>query len=406
VIGGKKRLGLGVALLLLIAFANRLWFITQLPLSGDELFSLQHFIGNGWKVAATDYSSPNNHILNSLLSSGFLQLPLSETVAIRLTSLLASLASILIVFKLVLDAQSARFAFFSAGVWVASLGGLYFGSVSRGYSLVALLSLTAFYALRQISNNTPNTIRWAIVFVVSCALGFLAVPTFLLPFLGFVLAIVVQYLMQRDKKLFTLNGINILLSLGLTALLYLPVLRHNPITSLTDNWIIRNYDLGNFTLERIANHATETLTYFDPLIAALFIPLALIAIWLKKGWKGVFMTQALFMIAISAAYVGLSGTIPPARTLVFITPFIIMAVSEGLYNGYGQVSQLYKKGMMVLIALLPTLVIVNSNKAMYRKAAIMDEAEQLDGLMMTEEVIEIDSTALSIPSPIPSTAGQ
>lgn len=83
-----------------------------------------------------------------------------------------------------------------------------------------------------------------------------------------------------------------------------------------------------------------------------------------------------------------------------------MAVSEGLYNGYGQVSQLYKKGMMVLIALLPTLVIVNSNKAMYRKAAIMDEAEQLDGLMMTEEVIEIDSTALSIPSPIPSTAGQ
>jgi hypothetical protein len=70
------------------------------------------------------------------------------------------------------------------------------------------------------------------------------------------------------------------------------------------------------------------------------------------------------------------------------------------------VSQLYRKGMMVLIALLPTLVIVNSNKAMYRKAAIMDEAEQLDGLLMNEETIETDSTALSIPSPIPSTAGQ
>jgi D-alanyl-lipoteichoic acid acyltransferase DltB (MBOAT superfamily) len=108
------------------------------------------------------------------------------------------------------------------------------------------------------------------------------------------------------------------------------------------------------------------LTFFDPLVAALFIPLAGIAIWLQKGWKGGFMTQALLMFAVSFAYVGFSGTIPPAHTLVFLTPFVIMAVSEGLYNGYTQVSQIYRKGMMVLIALLPILVLVNSNRTMYR----------------------------------------
>jgi hypothetical protein len=365
-IGGKKRIGLGIALLLLVALANRLWFIVMMPLTPEELYSQQHFIGPGLLTAITSYASPNNHVLNSVLSSLMVHLPLSDAFALRTVAMLASLASGVVVFFLVLQAQSARFAFFSAGIWMASLSALYYGAVGRGHALVALFALLAYHAMQQLLNDTPHRLRWSAVFIVASGLGFWAVPTFLLPFSGLVLCMIVHQLMHRDKAKFTLNVINTLLATLLAGVLYLPILLNNRIVALTDHWMMREYDLGNFTLARIVDHAQEVLTFFDPLVAALFIPLAGIAIWLQKGWKGGFMTQALLMFAVSFAYVGFSGTIPPAHTLVFLTPFVIMAVSEGLYNGYTQVSQIYRKGMMVLIALLPILVLVNSNRTMYR----------------------------------------
>jgi len=388
VIGGKKRIGLGLGLLLAVAFANRAWFMAQMPLSADELFSLEHFIRPGLKVALTDYSSPNNHVLNSLLSALALLFPVSESIAIRITALVASLASALVMFRMVLGFQSARFAFFSAGVWMASLGALYYGSVSRGHALVAFFALTAYYALRKLLSGTPAQVKWSAVFVVSSALGFLAVPTFLLPFLGLMLTMLVHWLMRKDMVLMKINLINTALSIAAALLLYIPVLRNNQITALTDNWLIRDHDLANFSLARIYAHTQETLTYFDPLVVALFIPLAAIAIWLQKEWKGGFMSQALLMLAVSLAYVAFSGIIPPSRTLVFMAPFIIMAVSEGLFNGYHQVSQRYRKGMMVLIALLPILVLVNSNKAMYRSSGIDSRASAL------QEVPEVEAMPL------------
>lgn len=358
----------GLVLLMAVALANRLWYIIELPYTADELFSMEHFIAPGLATILSDYSSPSNHVLNSVLSAIMLKLPLPEALAFRLTALLAMLASALVLFRLVLAAQSARFAFFAAGVWMASLSALYFGSVSRGHALVALFALTSFYAYRKVMDDAAPTVRWSAVFIVSSGLGFLAVPTFLLPFLALMLSMVVTYLMHREQMKLQINLLNSALGAALGVLLYVPILLNNKITALTDNWLIREYDLGNYTLLGIADHLRETLTYFDPLVAALFIPMAIIAIWLQKDWKGGFMSQALLMVAVSFAYVGFSGKLPPSRVLTFLTPFVIMAVAEGLHNAFIQVSQIYRKGLMVLIALLPVLVLVNSNKAMYRTA--------------------------------------
>jgi hypothetical protein len=203
-------------------------------------------------------------------------------------------------------------------------------------------------------------------------------------------------LMHRDRMRLQTNLINAAFGAALGVLLYVPVLLNNKITALTDNWLIREYDLGNFTFSGITEHLHETLTYFDPLVAALFIPMAIIAIWLQKDWKGVFMSQALLMLAVSFAYVGFSGKLPPSRVLTFLTPFVIMAVSEGLYNAFIQISQRYRKGLMVLIALLPLLVLINSNKAMYRTSmpSTVVRAGQL------EEEYEIGSSADTSETPV------
>ncbi|MCF8256189.1 MAG: glycosyltransferase family 39 protein [Flavobacteriales bacterium] len=363
--GGKKRLILGVVLLILLAAANRLWFILELPLMAEEIEMLHRFIVPGWQAALTDYSSPHNHVLHSLLARISMALPLPDVLALRVTALLASLASALIVFRMVLREQSARFAFFAAAVWMGSLGALYSGSVARGHALVAFFALTAYYAYLRIDNGAPGTAKWSAVFVLACALGFLTVPTFVLPFIAITLTVITQYLLTRKRELALRHGINLGLAVALAVVFYLPVLLNNPITALTDNFVIREYDLANFTLAGVADHARSVLSAMDALIAGLFIPFAFIAIWLQREWKGPFMSQAVIMVLVSFGYVGLAGKLPPPQTLVFVVPFIIMAVAEGLHNGYHQVSQRYRKAMMVLLALLPVLVLINSNRALY-----------------------------------------
>lgn len=360
--GGKKRLVFGVIVLILLAAANRLWFIFNLPLTSGETESLNLFIIPGVGNALTNYSSAHNHVLLSVLASLFS----ANGAIVRMLAMVASLASALVVFRLVLREQSARFAFFSAGVWMASLGGLVSGSFGRAHAFVAFFALTAYYAYIQLQNGDTGRVKWSAVFVLSSALGFWAVPTFVLPFLAIGLTSLIHYMLNRDHGLFVKNVTVLFLSILAGILLYLPILLNNPITALTDNWLIREHDLGNFTLSQVAAHARTVLANMDALIAALFIPFAFIAIWLQREWNGNFMSQAVIMVIVTLGYVGLAGKLPPADTLVFMVPFIIMAVSEGLHNGYHQVSQRFRKALMVLIALLPILVLINGNKGMYR----------------------------------------
>lgn len=360
--GGKKRLVFGVIVLVLLAAANRLWFILNLPLMAEEQEMLDRFVSSGIGIAITDYSSPHNHVLHTVLTA----LISADGMVMRLVAMMASLASALVVFRMVLREQSARFAFFSAGVWMASLGALLSGSLGRGHALVTFFALTAYYAYLRIDAGAPGTVRWSAIFVVACGLGFLSVPTFALPFAALAVSVVTHYLLHRRGDLLIRHGINLMLALALGVLLYLPILLENPLPALTDNWLMREYDLANFTIAGVADHARSVLASMDPLVAGLFIPFAFIAIWLQKEWNGPFMSQAVITVLVSLSYVALYGKLPPTQVLVFMVPFIIMAVSEGLHNGYHQVSQRYRKGMMVLIALLPVLVLVNSNRAMYR----------------------------------------
>lgn len=363
--GGKKRLVFGVLVLVLLASANRVWYMLNLPLLSEELESLQRFVLPGWQAALTDYSSARNHVLHSLMTKVLIGFSVPDVMAIRIPALLASVASAVIVFLMVLRGQSARFGFFSAGVWMASLGGLFSGSVGRGHALVAFFAVTAYYAYLRLEDGSARPALWSTMFVASCALGFLSVPTFVLPYATFVVSVTVHYRLHRDRLLLRRHGINLALAALAGLVLYLPILLNNPVTALTDNVIIREYDLANFTFAGVTAHARAVLSSIDALVAGLFIPLAFIAIWLQQDWKGPFMSQAVIMVLVSLAYVGLAGKLPPAQTLVFMVPFIIMAVSEGLHNGYQQVSQRYRKGMMVLIALLPILVLINSNRALY-----------------------------------------
>jgi len=343
--GGKKKLIFGVVLLLLVAAANRLWFILDLPVTDIETEML-----NG-------LSSSSGQLLITLLAKLLTAIGLSELMALRSLALAASLGSALMLFAIVLREHSARFAFFSAGVWAASLGGIVTGVVGTGHSLVVLFSLVAFYALMQMRDTDRSGMAWRMVVRVSCALGFLSSPAFLIPFLGIFVGEAFYQLRRQEGMRFLLRASGLLSGAAAgIVLLWL-------FSGRSFNWLPRGIDLGGLSVRALGDHTQLVLANIDPLVVGIFIPMAIVALMRRRDWRGGLMAQAVIMVLVSIGYVAVSGSLPAAHKLVFLVPFVVMAVSEGLFNGYHQVSQLFRRGMMVLIALLPVLVLINGNRA-------------------------------------------
>lgn len=344
--GGKKKLIFGVVLLMLIAAANRLWFMLNLPATAIEA----ELIG--------ELGGPSSQFLISLIAKMLAGIGLSELMAVRTVAMAASLASALVLFRMVLREHSARFAFFSAGVWVASLGGIVSGVIGSGHSLVVFFTLTAFYALMRMRDTEGREMAWRMAVRISCALGFLSSPMFLIPFAGIFVGEAFYQLRRQEGMRFLLRASG-LLSGAAAGVLLLWLLSGTEFY-----WLPRGIDLGGLTVAGLGDHTQLVLANIDPLVVGIFIPMVIVALLRRKDWRGGFMAQAVIMVLVSIGYVAVSGSLPAAHKLVFLVPFVVMAVSEGLFNGYHQVSQLFRRGMMVLIVLLPVLVLVNGNRAM------------------------------------------
>ncbi len=343
--GGKKKLIFGILLLMLVAAANRLWFILDLPATAIEAELI------------ADLGQTPNQLLISFVAKLLTGIGMSDLMAVRTVALWASLASALVLFGIVLREHSARFAFFSAGVWVASLGGIVAGVVGTGHSLVVLFALTAFFALMQMRDTDRSDMAWRMVVRISCALGFLSSPTFLIPFLGIFVGEAFYQLRRQEGMRFLLRASGLLS--GAVAGIILVWF----FSGRSFSWLTPGINLGGLSVRALGDHTQLVLANIDPLVVGIFIPMAIVAPMRKRDWRGGLMAQAVIMVLVSIGYVAVSGSLPAAHKLVFLVPFVVMAVSEGLFNGYHQVSQLFRRGMMVLIALLPVLVLVNGNRA-------------------------------------------
>jgi hypothetical protein len=343
--GGKKKLIFGVLLLLMVAAANRLWFMLNLPATAIEADLI------------AGLSRPSGHLLFSLFAKMFVGIGLSDLMAVRSVALVASLASALVLFAMVLREHSARFAFFSAGVWIASLGGIVSGFVGSGHSLVVLFTLSAFYALMRMRDTEGREMAWRMAVRISCALGFLSSPMFLIPFVGIFVGEAFYQLRRQEGMRFLLRASGLLsgAAAGILLLWF--------FSGRDFYWLPRGIDLGGLSVRALGDHTQLVLANIDPLVVGIFIPMAIVALMRRRDWRGGLMAQAVIMVLVSIGYVAVSGSLPAAHKLVFLVPFVVMAVSEGLFNGYHQVSQLFRRGMMVLIALLPVLVLVNGNRA-------------------------------------------
>ena len=252
------------------------------PFFGDDLASYVYFARNGPLITAIFYPIPNNHIFYNLLSSltaAFTDDPLLSTRLISFISFhLLMLVLFLYLYRTFTNKWIAYLAVAICGFFFASS---IYSVMGRGYMLFSLMTLLAGISLLQY----VETRRLVMLFVIitSSVLGAYTVPTFLIPFLGLMMSLLVFSFLYQDKKLLQAGILcGVLVGIGVL-LLYLPTFLFSGADAILSNKYVSADSRQNF------------YTYAYPIAVAEV--LSLTAGTNTKGWL-VFMILGVLSIPL------------------------------------------------------------------------------------------------------------
>ena len=172
----------GAALLLLALTALRL--VISLPAitpGYDDVPSYEMFASKSLLAVSAYYPVPNNHVLSNSISWLFYHVSPGFWFTMRLPVVLAAtLATVLLLMGLLWARASFRVAWLSTLLFSLAQLSLYHVAVGRGYWLLTLMVVMAFFGTLALANGTRQPrAAWAGL-VVGGVLGLYTVPTFAL----------------------------------------------------------------------------------------------------------------------------------------------------------------------------------------------------------------------------------
>ncbi len=309
--------------LMIIPVAGIFYYAIVMPICYDEGLTYIYFTSRSIFSSMSFYPEPNNHILHSLLTNFSILLPFGDTeFRLRLPSLLVSAVTWMLCYRLLLKYYNDRVAMIVTSLASMVFLVFYYSYQSRGYALVNLLFISAFYNTLGIINNRDNVDNW-VWFGVSSILGFYTMPSFLYPFLTLNLIILV-YNRPNLKKQFITNAIVSIV----TVILYLPVIIVNGLAALTSNPWVKPIDRAE-VINRLPSFLQQTLNELTQLpwwlILLMLLPSFVYALISRQRF-----IASLFFIFLIAPPVFLlaQSVIPFPRTFAyygFILPFLAVA---------------------------------------------------------------------------------
>jgi hypothetical protein len=216
--------------LLAIFFIIGVWLrVRELnnPIGTDEASTWLYYASKPLIVGVTIWSSPNNHLLNTLLMhiSGAIFGP--HEWALRLPAFIAGLSLIPLAYA-TSRVFYRRGALIAAGLVAASPVVVAYSTDGRGYAMMAAFALIAAMAMATLL-RTGNSIA-ALLFAIAVALGFASVLVMITLFLF----IVVWAIVEQPSR-WTAIVIACLLAGAFTMLAYYPVFVISGPTSIATN---------------------------------------------------------------------------------------------------------------------------------------------------------------------------
>ncbi|MBH8557091.1 hypothetical protein [Hymenobacter negativus] len=172
----------GAALLLLALTAFR--FLISLPAvtpGYDDVPSYEMFASKSLLAVSAYYPVPNNHVLSNTISWVFYHLTPGFWFTMRLPVILAATVATMLLFLGLLWARASfRVAWLSTLLFSLAQLSLYHVAVGRGYWLLTLMAVVAFFASLALVNGTRQPRAAWTGLMVGGVLGLYTVPTFAL----------------------------------------------------------------------------------------------------------------------------------------------------------------------------------------------------------------------------------
>lgn len=335
----RKDILIPAAVLTLLAILARVIYLND-PMEHDEAYSFVIFAKLPLRLAVADYHFPNNHLLNTLLTHLSQQLFGNDPWVVRLPAFIAGVALVPAGYLLARQLYDRTAGWLAGAALAAAPVLVSYATNGRGYSMLALCSvLVIILAVDQ--TRRSNLFYWTLAAVIS-ALGFYALPVFLMPF-----CIVLVWLNLcglnprvispelRSSWFFRLAYFTGL-SLVVAALLYLPVFRYSGVSSVVANPYVETLSWREFWPtfgSRLEDIAVEW-SHRTPLIAVLFaaLGLALSVILHRRISRTVVSTQLSAVIAISIILL-VQRPNPWAKIWQFLFPLLLIWSAGGLAGG-------------------------------------------------------------------------
>ncbi|WP_457063694.1 hypothetical protein [Hymenobacter sp. UYAg731] len=238
----------GAALLLLALTAFR--FIISLPAvtpGYDDVPSYEMFVSKSLLAVSGYYPVPNNHVLSNTISWVFYHVNPGFWFTMRLPVVLAATVATGLLFMGLLWARASfRVAWLSTLLFSLAQLSLYHVAVGRGYWLLTLLAVMAFFASLALANDTRQPRAAWTGLVVGGVLGLYTVPTFALVLGSAFSWLGLSYLRQRNwPGLAVMAGLGTVVVAG-SILLYAPLLFISGPAIFFSNGFVASKPLGVF----------------------------------------------------------------------------------------------------------------------------------------------------------------
>ena len=300
----------------------------------DETNTFLRFASSSFWNSVSNYSLPNNHILNSVLINCSTRIFGAEPWAIRLPAFIAGMVLIPLTY-LVMRRLIGNLQAFCAALLVSISPTLIDFSVNaRGYTLAADIFLIQLASVVRLQEKRRYS--WLITFAVLSALGMWTVPSYLFA-LGALWVFLLWEVYQNKTGEFSgsflkLVGCGLLTGL-LTFALYSPVIFTLGLSALTDNQFVTPVE----TLKLFERLLLVPLNYimlitwgFPLLMKILFGIFAILMILSYSKVQPNFIKLLVSVVLCVVAVIALKQRVPPQRTWVMFLPLGYCVVSLGV----------------------------------------------------------------------------
>jgi predicted membrane-bound mannosyltransferase len=310
-----------LALILLFAAVVRIAYVGDPPVRYDEVFTWQQYATNGVRHIVTDYTYPNNHILNSLAEHfSWRVLGESETV-MRLPALVFGVLLVAAAYVLARSLWDG-----AAAVWAAALVGgssllMQYSVNGRGYSMGMFFVLVAITAATV--GTRERRAGWGpwVVLAVSSVLAVYTVPT-----MAGGVAIAFAWAAARRRppwKPLLVSGAGAAVVAGL---LYLPA-RGDQSWNPPSDWVVRNVGDKATVFDKVWEQWNDALPW--PLQAVLVGGVVAALIGHRRMSSDPLPFPAV-AIAVTALLILALPQSPLARTYVYLLPLYLVTAGAGL----------------------------------------------------------------------------